>query len=275
MMNNELIEAMNNYYKLKQQYDNTVISQKNKILKNDNLSSKDKRRRFRQLVYKCINCKKNGGTIFTNTNGYLKAICGSDTPCKLNIEIMKGKYTDLRDLNKEMTDQTDTLKIDIIRTKLMFLFNLMSEESSIDEFEYLRNELSFISKKKYDVLIRYNDIFNNKNKENELRKNTIQLVHEVNKIKEIYNLYLHNNKDHNLKEIVDIYISVIIPIEEKIRDLKYAEEYIQEDEKNNTYELINKTYTISELEVEIPVYETSNGEKIINKQNIGVIKNNK
>ena len=37
-MDNEIIEAMNDYYKLKQQYDNTVISQKNKILKNDTLS---------------------------------------------------------------------------------------------------------------------------------------------------------------------------------------------------------------------------------------------
>ena len=92
-MYNELIEAMNDYYKLKHQYNNTVVSEKNKILKNDTLSSKDKRRRFKQLVYKCINCKQNGGTIFTNTNGFLKAVCGSDTPCKLNIEIMKGKYT--------------------------------------------------------------------------------------------------------------------------------------------------------------------------------------
>ena len=275
MMDNEIIEAMNDYYKLKQQYDNTVISQKNKILKNDTLSSKDKRRRFKQLVYKCINCKKNGGTIFTNTNGYLKAICGSDTPCKLDIEIMKGKYTDLRVLNREMIEQTDYLKIDIIRTKLMFLFNLMSEETSIDDFENLRNELSFISKKNYDALIRYNNIFNNKNKENELRKNTLQLAYEVNKIKEIYNLYLENNKEQNLKEMVDIYVSVIKPIEEKIRDLKYVEEYIQEDEKNNISELITKTYTISDLEVEIPVYETSKGEKLGNKQNIGVIKNKK
>ena len=35
------------------------------------------------------------------------------------------------------------------------------------------------------------------------------------------------------------------------------------DEKNNISELITKTYTISELEVEIPVYETSKGEKLI------------
>ena len=75
--------------------------------------------------------------------------------------------------------------------------------------------------------------------------------------------------------MVDIYVSVIKPIEEKIRDLKYVEEYIQEDEKNNISELITKTYTISELEVEIPVYETSKGEKLKNKQNIGVIKNKK
>ena len=271
-MDNELIEAMNDYYKLKHQYNNTVVSKKNKILENNTLSLKDKRRRFKQLVYKCINCKQNGGTIFTNTNGFLKAVCGSDTPCKLNIEIMKGKYIDIRDLNRELTNETDMLKIHIIRTKLMFLFNLMSEETSIDDFNNFRNQLSLISKENYNILIKYNDIFNNNKKENEIKKNTIQLINEVNKIKEIYKLYLHDNSESKLKEMVDIYVSVIKPIEEQIRDLKYVEEYIQEDEKNNISELITKTYTISELEVENSVYEISKGEKLSNKQNVGVIK---
>jgi len=272
-MDNTLIEAINDYYKLKQQYDDTVISQKNKILKNDTLSSKDKRRRFKQLVYKCINCKQKGGTIFTNINGYLKAVCGSDTPCKLDIEIMKGKYNDLRDVNRELTYETDMLQINIIKTKLRFLFNLISEETSINDFEYLRNQLSLKSIENYDILIKYNDIFNNKKKENEIRKNTTQLIHEISKIKELYKLYLQDNKEPKIKEMVDIYVSVIIPIEEKIRDLKYVEEYVDLNENNNTSDLITKTYTISDLEVEISAYEKLKGEKLNKK--VGVIKSKK
>jgi hypothetical protein len=84
-MDAEMIEEMDKYYILKKKYEETVTNEKKKILKNDSLSSADKRVRFKEIAFKCIKCKQKGGTIFTNNNNILKAVCGSSTPCDLNI----------------------------------------------------------------------------------------------------------------------------------------------------------------------------------------------
>ena len=60
--------SMNNYYELKKKYE------KKKIPKDG--------------VIKCIKCKRPGGTLFSNENGILTAICNSNgKKCNLNINI--------------------------------------------------------------------------------------------------------------------------------------------------------------------------------------------
>jgi hypothetical protein len=247
-MNEQLIEATYEYYKLKQQYDNQLIDQKKKIIKNDTLSPKDKRKRFKQLKYKCVNCKKEGGSIFTNKNRILSAVCGAKMPCKLNIEIIKGYYINIRDEDMWFMEEINNLKIDIIKIKLMYLFNLISEEESVTEFNIKRNKLSNISVNQHENLILYNDVYNNEKKENEIKKNHLQLVHEIKKIKELYELYKNDNKENKIKEMVDNYISIIKPIEEKIRNLKYEINYIEEIDDTN--EVVERAYTISQTEIE-------------------------
>ena len=85
---------LNDYYKLKNNYENEILKEKKKIIKNQELSWKEKRNEFKSFKPKCINCKRPVGTIFSikyNTEvefRELKAICGSRTdPCNLNINI--------------------------------------------------------------------------------------------------------------------------------------------------------------------------------------------
>ena len=76
-MDTGMIEEINKYYILKKKYEDTITNEKKKILKNNSLSSADKRLRFKEMGIKCINCKQKGGTIFTNNDNILKAVCGS------------------------------------------------------------------------------------------------------------------------------------------------------------------------------------------------------
>ena len=74
-MSETVIETINDYYKLKSRYEDIINNKKMVILKNKELSKKDKRRRFLQLNPTCINCKKEGGTLFLNENRVLSAKC--------------------------------------------------------------------------------------------------------------------------------------------------------------------------------------------------------
>ncbi|MFO0003688.1 MAG: hypothetical protein ACK559_21415, partial [bacterium] len=66
-------EAINNYYKLKFKYENKINDFKRKIIGNTYLTKKEKKSRFSKFIPKCVICKRNGGSVFSNKNRLLKA----------------------------------------------------------------------------------------------------------------------------------------------------------------------------------------------------------
>merc|ERR1712196_700857 len=109
-----------------------IQKQKNKIMRNPELSLKDKREHIKLLKKTCINCKKNGGTIFSKEDHILKAVCGNlENPCKLNISIFTGDYEDIRVAKKIFVKEIENIKTRIIRIKLDLLFNYVDETTSI------------------------------------------------------------------------------------------------------------------------------------------------
>ena len=81
------------------------------------------------------------GTIFSNDNRTLRAVCGSSTPCTLNIEINKGRYMNIRELAEKYLDEINNLKIQIIETKLNLLFGYTEEAEVLKIFTLLRERL--------------------------------------------------------------------------------------------------------------------------------------
>jgi len=123
---NALIE----YYKLKDQYDSNYVSKKNSILSDETLALPAKKAKIDRLRMsrKCVICKSQGGTIFTDENRILKAVCGSKSqPCGLNIEIAKGKVDSVEELMimsykkieeiKGYVEDEEQLKLKIIAVK--------------------------------------------------------------------------------------------------------------------------------------------------------------
>ena len=90
-------DDLNKYYKLKQRYENSINKIKENIKKNyPELSTLKTRKKIKKAI-KCIKCKKSGGTLFTNNNNILKAVCGnSEDPCNLHIEFKKSVYKNIR-----------------------------------------------------------------------------------------------------------------------------------------------------------------------------------
>jgi hypothetical protein len=119
----EFMEKLNEYYKLKNKYENKRQSQINTILKNDKLTMKQKQEKFRKLNTNCINCGRNVGTIFNNDGGVLTAICGDNvSPCNLDIKLNRGKFLNLEELIDVFQSGVDELKEEIIATKMDLLF---------------------------------------------------------------------------------------------------------------------------------------------------------
>jgi hypothetical protein len=247
-MDEKFMAAMKHYYKLKEQYDTILYKQRQKIM-SSNLSKKDKRDRYIRTVKKCINCKKPGGTIFTNINGRLKAVCGSAEQCNLNIELFKSRFMNSQEEVRFYLKDLNQYKTRIIMTKLDFLFGYKSEDETVSTFEKSRLEIAKITDKIYQIENDINSKILTNNKENikNIKILNEALYNDINTLKKLYADYLKDSKIELIKDMVEVYLAKIKPEAEEIRNLTYMYTGIENDE--GIYRLIEEPYTIDKMEI--------------------------
>jgi len=140
-------DAVHGYYSMKDKY-NSALEKRRQRLMNDpvinwkTLSAQQKTKRLAMIKPACIVCKQEGGSIFTETDGKLKAICGNiSQPCGFHIEVSRGKYVSLEVLMNESLEEIRATKDEIIRMKLDLLFRFISEDELVDKFENVQHKL--------------------------------------------------------------------------------------------------------------------------------------
>ena len=226
---------------------------KNKITKSD-LSLREMRKKIKSMKMKCINCKQNGGTIFTNKNGILTAKCGNtESPCALDIQIKRGKWmllTKAADLSEE---DIEVSKENIIDLKLDLLFGLRTEEQIASEFDE--------SKRDYKSLVKQLDMINGviesentikvgapTNDEDSVRNIPIkeylniknrQLTQLVTRFKSLVKEYMEEDevlaKQDLMQQAINIYTEQIFPIMTNIRESKYAVTMMDKTEERGMF----------------------------------------
>ena len=89
-------EELEEYYKLKNKY---MLLKQKKLTELTGNYGKDydqKKQILAKYKPKCINCKQDGGTIFTETPELLRATCGNMfSPCKLDLVIARKKFAQI------------------------------------------------------------------------------------------------------------------------------------------------------------------------------------
>ena len=92
-------DALNTYYMLKQHYYKSLHKKQKQIKQDTDISNTKKREKLDAIKMKCVNCKREVGTSFSETNRIFKAVCGDATnPCPLNIELVVGKKEHIDDI---------------------------------------------------------------------------------------------------------------------------------------------------------------------------------
>jgi hypothetical protein len=252
---NQIIDSFNEYYKLKNNYEIENKKEKRKLIKNPELSWKEKRSEFKKYKPKCINCKRPVGTIFSgkyNTSDEfreLKAICGSLTePCNLNITINPGVTYNIMDHIKELENDNNEYKNNIIDDKNKLLFGYISSETAIDNFDKLKdavNDINFLLNINYETLFQVTD---NKNIEETIKKLKEETYILVNDIKQSIKNYNSTNDLQFVRDSIEIYINQLQPKLKELMMLKYRSNLVEYNEDDNTYHLIQQKYTILDLE---------------------------
>lgn len=232
-----------NYYKLKKQYDDKLKAKKKKLKGKSVLEKKVEIAKFKESR-KCINCKKKGGSIFTDEDGILKVVCGCDNPCKLHIELKKPDYFNMETAMEKGNIDIEELKQQIVEYKLDLLFGLENEDVVLQEFNTLKGQMDELS----DITSVFRDNYNKKNKsvvtsedsgdvvdtlENAIIINTRKYNDLVNSFKINIKEYQKTGSMDLLRDTMLNYKDTIKPLSTFIRNLKYQGTYIEE-QKNQS-----------------------------------------
>ena len=202
------MEGLNRYYKLKSNYERKYREKKRDIMKNPDLSLRDKEGKIKQLRKSrvCMQCQNNGGNIFKNALGHLTVTCGSVDPCdidkKYNVENLNHQEN-LRDIQEVQSLDLKSLRKSVIITKLDFLFGYATEEKTISQFDLLKTDIKSVSKQLMNTKVSYASVSHDKaryEEKEEMDKLANILIQEI---KEDGNIVIKKKLDDLIKVMVE------------------------------------------------------------------------
>ena len=249
----EELEAINKFYQLKGKYEEIVRRKKQKIINNDSLSKREKKRMWSSEKIKCINCRKPVGTFFSVKNRRLLAQCGatfsqnvsdaSIKPCKLNIDIQLASVTTMQETIKQFAEYKEKDKEEIIKTKLNLLFNFTTEEEAIKEFEKKRDEFDQDVATYNEYLELFIDIHNSSEKRERIRDLMRQketLIQEIKSIlkskpiddEEVNDLSQDTFKLARVTDAVNVQVGQLEDVLSQLKNMRYEYYDVVEDVDN-------------------------------------------
>jgi hypothetical protein len=255
-------DALNEYFKLKNTFDNQLNTYKKKIINNPTLSNREKRSEYLKLMPKCVNCKRPSkrGTIFSHSytpaddkresRRILQASCGDlADPCNLDIEIQLDKIEPIETVLNDIKNETKEYKNKIINDKNKLLFGIIDTETAVENFDRNKSYITDITSIYEMYLDIYNKITDNPEKKIELDDALVQSYNLINEIKSCITKMKENDDRKYAEDAATIYSTTLKPLLDKIRVLRYSENIVFYDDENNTCRLIQNRNSINQLNV--------------------------
>jgi hypothetical protein len=260
----DYLDIYNRLKKLKLKQDKKITTIKknyNKKFPSASIQDKKDNLREKKKQMKCSNCGKTGGLIFTDTS----VICGATNPCNLTIKLEKPTIIDIPNKLKYLRREIKLQKRIITEYKLDLLFDLDDEEVILNEFQTNKenleklldyaSEITQVYDKKNKMVEVYNtDTIDNKDKEEEkqgfisrkeaLDNNQKSFNQLVSNFKKNIKQYQKSGEKSLLKDTLKIYKNVIVPLQLKIRQLKYQVVYIDKISQSNNGKINKKEMPI-------------------------------
>ena len=256
---------INEYYRLKSKYDNENEKNKKKILNNKMLDMKEKKAEFKQLKPKCVNCGRPGGTTFASVVSKdsmgakfreLRAFCNAAEPCGLNINIAVGNFENINDILKMIDGEIYNAKNVIINDKNKLLFGLITTEKALENFDSEKATIKDFT----DLLETYLQIHIKRTDDPETKAKLDEEVEKsyllIQQIKTAIKNFNETNSVEFVRGGVEVYNDELRPVLNQILQLKYKQNMVVFEESSNTYHLVQRAYSIKDLEMNNDKYET-------------------
>ena len=264
-------DALDYYYKLKQEYEDIYKKKKNHYLKNPKLTREEVKKKIKSIKRNCLVCKKSGGMIFSNNEGRYRCRCNANEPCSFNIELKRGHYVLMPEILNLLNKEKNEKMIKIIALKLSLLFGLKDKEIVLKEFQDQREDYKKSAESFNTIKALLNELdettITEKGEEKtiptssyitQLNNRLKEAMRDFKKMLHEYNNPISDDKNVIiLQRALELYLETIMPIQEKIRRAKYNLNTVDiSKDVTKTYSLIQKRHTLSQYEFNLPGHES-------------------
>ena len=271
----ELNRVVEQYYRKKSAYDQSVIAMKSSIMSKTKLLFKQKHDEMRKAKAPCVKCGRAVGTIFKATGHFeteqepykcqyrvLEAKCGdTQSPCKLNVNIELGCYQLIPDIIQSDTSKVQRLRNETIKAKNDLLYDVITSEDAIAKFNEIKQNMDVLNSVLDFYKTRYSNILQNKESDEDMKQLILVLFEAVNKNQELCREYDKNKTIDHLKTVVENYRAIVEPNLLKVRNIKYSFCHVNFDEEEDTYSLIQYKVTPKQLEWNSDIFRDSSVKK--------------
>ena len=131
------------------------------------------------------------------------------------------------------------------------LFGYLSENEVVDKFEELKEQIKSETSNYEFLLSQYNQVVNNNEKSKKINKNTKEIYELIDKIRNTMDKYEKTDNIRYVDDAVTLYVNELTPKIKQNNQLKYKVEYVELNEYDNTYNLVQLPYTVEDLEASL------------------------
>jgi len=249
--NESYYKDLQEYYKLKNNF--TSVKQR-KMNELTGIYGKDydiKKQQLAKFKSKCVNCKQDGGTIFTETAELLRATCGNSVkPCKLDLAIKRKKFTHINEKLMSTKRDLEMYKKNIIITKLDFLFNYIEEDKALESFELLKQLLNNTQESYVNLVNLYNSITVNDELRALIQEKMADFENNKKLFGEALELYKSTGIVGYLKTALEIHKTKISILGNEIMNLKYKSSYVEKNDQDQ-FIFFQNNYNLEDVILEL------------------------
>jgi len=245
-------DGINDFYKLKRDYESAIDKEVKKLDKG--LSINEKRREFKKLKPKCIDCNRPVGTLFSikydkdQDGRILSAVCGDRVdPCNLNINIFTGYTETYPEIIKSLENDIKTIKNQIIVDKNKLLFGFINTEQALENFDSYTVLIGEKTERLTSVLELYLNELDNREVNETIKTLQGEIYMTIGYINDAIVSYDKTNNTQFIQDSVNIYVNQLTPKLNQLMNLKYN--YNNVELENGVFKLVQKKTSIEQLEL--------------------------
>lgn len=226
-MSKAFTEKMEEYYKLKMEYNAEYDNLTGAIKNNTQLNAQEKREKWLSIHPKCIGCKRPVGTIFATQvaedtkERILTAGCGDKTdPCALQIKLAMGETRQLPDFIEEEEAELKRVRTMVIELKNKLMVGAVDNKDVLGVFDELKDDINTSNKMLEYYLTLYSKFGDNAEKLQRIESDKFMIKDEMRRAMAAFRA---TGNTKFAQDAVEIYINQMRPLIKTDLNDKYAE----------------------------------------------------